>query len=95
MVSDMEEAEFLVGKTVKWAGIVINQVSSDAEFVMRFTDSTSCTLGAWQTEGCPVEMSVEITSGQAALLQCTTQIPHCFPNSHFAIINMRTGGAVE
>lgn len=63
MVSDMEEAEFLVGKTVKWAGIVINQLSGDAEFIMRFTDNTSCTLGAWQTEGYPVEMGLEITSG--------------------------------
>lgn len=63
LVSDMEETEFLVGKTVKWAGIVIRQPSGDAQFVIHFTDSTSCTLGAWQNEGYPVEMILEITSG--------------------------------
>lgn len=63
LVSDMEEAEFLAGKTVKWAGIVIKQPSGDAEFVMRFTDNTSCTVGAWQSEGYPVEMILDITSG--------------------------------
>jgi len=55
----LEEASFMNGKIVKWAGIVAGHATDDAEFVVRFTDGTSYVIGAWQREGCPLEMSVE------------------------------------
>lgn len=55
----MEETEFLMGKTIKWAGILVDQATGDAEFVMQFTDGPSVSVGAWQREGYPVEMSAK------------------------------------
>lgn len=55
----MEEAGFLKGKTIEWAGMVPDQTMGDAEFVIQFTDGTSVKVEAWQREGYPVEMSVK------------------------------------
>jgi len=54
----MEEAVFLKGKTIEWAGIVFDKNTGDAEFVFRLTDGTNATVGAWQKEGHSVEMIV-------------------------------------
>lgn len=58
-MATINEAGFLIGKAIEWAGVVTNQTTGDAEFVMRFTDGSVCTIGAWQREGFPIEMSVE------------------------------------
>ena len=50
----------LAGKVVLGADVIPNKDTGDAEFVLRFTDGTTAIVGAWQTEGYPIEMSVDI-----------------------------------
>lgn len=57
----INEVGTLNGKAIEWAGVVANEATGDAEFVMHFTDGCTCTVGAWQREGYPIEMVVETT----------------------------------
>lgn len=58
----LEINEAIVGKAVAWSGVVVAEATGDAEFVIRFTDGTSCRVSAWQQEGRPTEMSFETTT---------------------------------
>jgi len=60
----IDETGFLIGKAIEWAGVVTNETTGDAEFVMRFTDGSACTIGASQRDGFPLEMSVDEISNQ-------------------------------
>jgi len=55
----IEEAGFLIGKAIEWAGVVVNETTGDAEVVMRFTDGSACTISASQRDGFPIEMNVD------------------------------------
>lgn len=72
-MATIDEAAFLNGKAIEWAGVVANEATGDAEFVMRFTDGSACTIGAWQREGSPIEMVVsEVSSKQVVSLTINT-----------------------
>jgi len=66
MSTTVETVPELSGKTIAEAIISTND-AGDQELVIRCTDGTEFTVGAWQTEGYPVQMAVTPRGNKAKL----------------------------